>query len=306
MMSSRTRRAAPRRASRPCSHHVHPGVSASRCTRRSSAIRASRSSTRRPTTGRCSTRPAGGRALRPQRVSGRSVGAVCTVDMGKPSPDPDGKIRYDFSSAVAAWPPPAATTRPASARSGRQARRQRPVDLFTFTTTPACTSPSRQHRFGAGIGRQLRGGVSRPAQAASGTATRASPTWATFDRASGTGSGTVSVHGAGQLDLVEPQRHHRNRGSDTLTVSQDGAAPPSAATVSRPPRPACPPRAAAPASPSRPAAGCAWTALASQSWITLGGAQRLGGRHRHPDRGSQLVDRGAHQDRPPCRARPSP
>ena len=27
-----------------------------------------------------------------------------TIDMGKPDPDADGKIRYDFSSGVAAWP----------------------------------------------------------------------------------------------------------------------------------------------------------------------------------------------------------
>ena len=27
-----------------------------------------------------------------------------TVDMGKPTPDADGKIRYDFASGVAGWP----------------------------------------------------------------------------------------------------------------------------------------------------------------------------------------------------------
>ena len=64
-----------------------------------------------------------------------------TVDMGKPSPDPDGKIRYDFSSQVAAWLLTGSNLYEArvSAVGAEGSARSTPSNQFTFTTPSTCT-----------------------------------------------------------------------------------------------------------------------------------------------------------------------
>ena len=57
-----------------------------------------------------------------------------TVDMGKPSPGPDGKIRYDFFAQVAAWPLPGGGYEARVSAVGPQgAAPSNPSNPFTFT-----------------------------------------------------------------------------------------------------------------------------------------------------------------------------
>ena len=91
--------------------------------------------------------------------SGRRA-PFATVDMGKPDPEADGKIRYDFSSGVAAWP---LTGR--LLRSPRQRRRlgrggaQRPVEPVRIRHRVVVQHVlERNDAADAGIGRRLRGG----------------------------------------------------------------------------------------------------------------------------------------------------
>jgi len=66
-------------------------------------------------------------------VLGASV-PFATVDMGKPSPGPDGKIRYDFSALVAAWPLPGGGYEARVSAVGPQgAALSNPSNPFTFT-----------------------------------------------------------------------------------------------------------------------------------------------------------------------------
>ena len=60
--------------------------------------------------------------------------------MGKPSPDADGKIRYDFASAVAGWPLPGGNYEARVSAVGPEgAALSDPSNPFTFTTVSSCT-----------------------------------------------------------------------------------------------------------------------------------------------------------------------
>ena len=71
------------------------------------------------------------------------VGATApftTLDMGKPSPDADGKIRYDFSSAVAGWPLPGGNYEARVSAVGPEGEAlSAPSNPFTFTSGAPCT-----------------------------------------------------------------------------------------------------------------------------------------------------------------------
>jgi hypothetical protein len=64
-----------------------------------------------------------------------------TVDMGKPSPDADGKIRYDFSSGVGGWPLPGGEYEARVSAVGPEGEAlSGPSNPFTFgTASSSCT-----------------------------------------------------------------------------------------------------------------------------------------------------------------------
>ena len=62
------------------------------------------------------------------------------IDMGKPSPEADGKIRFDFSSAVTGWPLPGGNYEARVSAVGPEgAAPSEPSNPFTFSTGSSCT-----------------------------------------------------------------------------------------------------------------------------------------------------------------------
>ena len=185
--------------------------------------RASRSSIRRPITGSCCEN--GDPVVVRYQLEVYRVGAQApfvTVDMGKPAPETDGKVRYDFSSLVVGWPLPGgdyearvrAVGPAGSALSG-------PSNPFNFSDSPTCTF-SLTSRFaqipasGGNYGVDVSTGAS-----CQWTATTDAP-WVTMWTTGGTGNGTVAFD-------VKPNASSSSRtgtitiADQTLTLQQDGA-----------------------------------------------------------------------------------
>ena len=63
-----------------------------------------------------------------------------TIDMGKPSPEGDGKIRFDFGSSVTAWPLPGGNYEARVSAVGPEGSApSEPSNPFTFSTGSSCT-----------------------------------------------------------------------------------------------------------------------------------------------------------------------
>ena len=156
------------------------------------------------------------------------VGAAApftTVDMGKPSPDADGKIRYDFSSAVTGWPLPGGNYEARVSAVGPEGEAlSDPSNPFTFTSGSPCTftlSATTSHVPASGGAYSV--DVSTGA-ACTWTVT-SSLSWVTLWSTGGSGSGTapfeVKVNSS-----TSARTGAITIGGQALTLSQDGAAAP--------------------------------------------------------------------------------
>ena len=136
---------------------------------------------------------------------------VGTVDMGKPSPDPDGKIRYDFSAQVTAWSLPGGDYEARVSAIGPEgAALSDPSNPFTFTTGTACDYSLNATTVSApALGRQLRGGRLHRHRLRVGRHDRRALVDDGDERRVGQRAGTI--RGPGQLVLVQPHRHDRDR-----------------------------------------------------------------------------------------------
>ena len=148
-----------------------------------------------------------------------------TVDMGKPSPDPDGKARYDFASGVAGWPLPGGTYEARVSSVGPEGvALSEPSNLFTFTTAPTCTIS-----LSATTGLVPASGGSYAVDVSTGTgcawAATTALSWVTLGTAGGSGNGTVSF--AVQANSSSSSRTGTiTIGGQALTLQQDGASAP--------------------------------------------------------------------------------
>jgi hypothetical protein len=148
------------------------------------------------------------------------------VDMGKPSPDADGKIRYNLASGVAGWPllPGGEYEARVSAVGPEGAALSEPSNRFTFRSPSPCTVS-----LSATTGRAPAPGGSyavdvTTAAGCSWSSSTALP-WVTIWTASGTGSATVAFE-------VKANASSSSRsgtitvGGKVLTLTQDGAQAP--------------------------------------------------------------------------------
>jgi len=114
-----------------------------------------------------------------------------TVDLGKPSPQYDGKLRYEFASNVAGWPLPGGTYEArVSAIGPGGAAPSAPSNPFTFTIDSTCTI----YLSATIAGFEAWGGsdaVNVSTRTGCGWAATTALPWVTLQTAGGSGSGTV-------------------------------------------------------------------------------------------------------------------
>lgn len=148
-----------------------------------------------------------------------------TLDMGKPSPDPDGKIRYDFASSVAGWPVTGGEYQALVKVVGPEGSAvSEPSNSFTFTSLACTISLSGSYAQIPASGGNYEVGVTT-GTGCQWTATTAL-SFVTMWTAGGSGSGTAAF-------AVTANASSSSRtgtitiGEQTLTLQQDGApAPP--------------------------------------------------------------------------------
>lgn len=205
-----------------------------------------------------------------------SAAPVGTVDLGKPAPDSDGKIRYDFSGQVAAWSLPGGEYEARVSAIGPQgAAASDPSNPFTFSAPDPCTyALSASTVWASASGGSYSVNVANITGSGCEWAVASSLPWVTVSAGGGTGDGTVPF-----VVQANPSTSGRTGAiqiaGQALTIIQDAAAQSCSYSLS-------------PTSASVPAAGgsvsfgvvastnCAWTAVASDSWIGAGVGHTLG------------------------------
>ena len=159
-----------------------------------------------------------------------SSAPFATVDMGKPSPAGDGKIRYDFSREAADWPLPGGEYEARVSAVGPEgAALSAPSNTFTFSDSPSCAASlsTMSVRAPAGGGDYSIAVSTGPA--CGWTATTTLP-WVTLWATHGTASGSLPFQ-------VQANSSTSSRSGiisiagQAVTVSQDGAAPASTKTT---------------------------------------------------------------------------
>ena len=153
-----------------------------------------------------------------------------TVDMGKPDPDADGKIRYDFSTQLSAWSLPGGDYEArVSAIGPAGSAFSDPSNPFTFGPASGCTLSLSAAT------------VSAPAAGGNNTVdvfTDAGCEWAVTNAPSWVTLGTAGGSGTGRLAFaVQPNTSSSVRrgtiaiGDQLLTISQDAGAAPATRTT---------------------------------------------------------------------------
>ena len=154
-----------------------------------------------------------------------------TMNMGKPSPDADGKIRYDFSTAVAGWPLPGGNYEARVGVVGPEGEAlSDPSNPFTFTNGSSCTITlsATTWRVPASGGTYT---VDVSTGAGCAWTVTSSLSWVTLWSAGGSGGGTAPFEVRANSS-TSARTGSVTIGGQTLTLSQDGApAPPATKTT---------------------------------------------------------------------------
>ena len=188
--------------------------------------------------------------------------ALSVADLGKPAPDPDGKIRVDFASRLPAWPLPNGTYEARVSAVGPAGSAQSDSsNLFAFQSCTYSVLPVTR-TVGAAGGTTT---VTVTAEAGCAWTATSNVGWVTVSPASGSGAVTVS------LTLPANPGSTLRTGTltiagQTVTVSQDTIScayslGSSGQTV---------PAAGGSGTVSLTSiAGCSWSATSSASWVTI-------------------------------------
>jgi hypothetical protein len=199
-----------------------------------------------------------------------------TLDMGKPSPDADGRIRYDFSAEIASLVLPGSIYEARISAVGPEGEAPSdPSNLFTFTSVHSCAVYLNPESVQAAAGGGNYGvAVSTGPDCAWSVAN--TPSWVrAWLPVNGTGVGTVTF----EVD-ANPSTSARSGtitiGDANLVVNQDGAAPPPC-TYSLLPASAAVGSSGGSVNVSLTAgAGCTWTATPSPSWLGVSASSGSG------------------------------
>jgi hypothetical protein len=147
-----------------------------------------------------------------------------TVDMGKPSPESDGKIRFDFSSSVTAWPLPGGNYEARVSAIGPEgAAPSEPSNPFTFSTGNMCTFSLSALSFdvpaaGGSYGIDVTTGATCP------WIVTTAASWVTLWTSGSTGGGSVPF-GVQANTSTTPRTGTLVVAGQSVTISQAAAAP---------------------------------------------------------------------------------
>jgi hypothetical protein len=157
-----------------------------------------------------------------------------TIDMGKPTPDGDGKIRYDFASSVTAWPLPGGNYEARVSAVGPEGSApSEPSNPFTFSSGSSCTYSLSARSFSVPAG-----GGSYSVDVNAGTScawvVTTPASWITLWTSSSAGGGSVPF-GVQPNTLTTPRSGTIVVAGLTVTISQAAAAAPTyTLTITRP------------------------------------------------------------------------
>jgi Viral BACON domain/Putative binding domain, N-terminal len=195
------------------------------------------------------------------------------IELGKPTVESDGKIRFNFAALLGGWPVAGVVYEARVAAVGPGGSSQSTIsNQFVFGTTappPPPTPPTcaysvstTSRRVGAGT---TTGSVSITAGSGCTWTASSSAGWLTItNRASGSGNGTVNFSVAANSGSTA-RSATLTVGSATFTLTQSGSCTFVASPTSRGINPA-----GGTASVTVTAgSGCSWTATRSGSWITI-------------------------------------
>jgi len=146
---------------------------------------------------------------------------LATINIGKPSPDADGKIRFDFATEAAAWSLPGYSYEARISAVGPQGEGVSDAsNRFTFGTAQPCGVT-----LGSGPGPIPSPGGNYAVSVSTGTdcswVTRAAVSWVTVRTPGGSGNGTVAFV-VGANPSATSRTGALTIGSQILTIRQDG------------------------------------------------------------------------------------
>ncbi|HSK10487.1 MAG TPA: BACON domain-containing carbohydrate-binding protein, partial [Vicinamibacterales bacterium] len=186
------------------------------------------------------------------------------VNMGKPAVQSDGKLRYDFSSGLSAWPAPGGTYEARVAAVGPGGEGVSPLsNRFTLSTCGYTLSGSSALFPAAGGG----GAVGVTTTTGCAWTLTESASWIAPMTAGGTGSGTATYSVAANTTSGSRTATLTIAGRPYSVTQEAGASSCSYSTS-----PSSVSLAAAGGTPSigvTCSSGCAWTAASSASWVAV-------------------------------------
>ena len=202
---------------------------------------------------------------------------IISTSLGKPTPDPDGVIRVNFSTLLVAWPLADGTYDARVAAVGPTGSGlsdpSNDFDCQSVATSPCTYALSPATSAVAVAGGAVSVGVTTSAVTCAWAATSDSA-WAVASPASGTGSGTVTVTVAPNTGAVRTATVAI--GDQTYAVTQAAAPPP--CTFALASSSASIPSAAGTSSVALTASAgsCAWTATSDSAWAVASPASGTG------------------------------
>ena len=194
-----------------------------------------------------------------------------TLDMGKPSPDADGKIRYDFAAQVASWALPGGNYEARVSAVGPEGEAlSDPSNPFTFTSFHSCAVFLDPETVNAAAGGGRYATIVTTGGDCAWSAVAGAP-WLRGLTGGGPGNGRVEFDVDANTS-TSPRSGYVTIGDVNLVVNQDAAAAPPPCTYSLSPTVANVGYSGGTVSFGvATSSSCPWTATTSYSWITVAG-----------------------------------
>lgn len=202
-------------------------------------------------------------------VSGATQ-ALTKVNLGKPSPQSDGKIRVDFSTLVAGWPLSDGTYLARVAAVGPSgAAESDPSNTFAFQSCTVTLGSASQAVPAAGAA----GSVTVGASTGCGWTVTSDSTWVAVPATSGSGAGTVNFTVAANVGGTV-RVATLTIGGQAFTITQAAVAP---CTYSLSATSQSFGQGGGTGSVSVACgSACTWSATSSAAWVTIGSASGTG------------------------------